>query len=204
MRVTNPGKALGLRHPSEGQKGRRRRRDPAGPVGRQLPLAVARRDARNRRHLQCAGSGPVHSGRGSGSLELTKIAARSDRAGARRGTRRSRARRSASPCRRAAPRLPARTSHSTARRSARIATESPSLPCRSGKVEIHVRKDGFLPGATAITADQPREYAVILELERLPSVEEEITVHATRTDARLQDRRPASKCSDPKRSKRRP
>lgn len=56
-----------------------------------------------------------------------------------------------------------------------------------GRVEVKVSKEGFLPSTTSFAADEAREWQVVLELRRQPTVEEEITVHATRTDARLQD-----------------
>src|SRR5207245_3477234 len=56
-----------------------------------------------------------------------------------------------------------------------------------GTVEIKVSKDGFLPATTTLTVDAAREWEVVVELRPKPEVEEEITVHATRTDARLQD-----------------
>lgn len=59
--------------------------------------------------------------------------------------------------------------------------------CPLGPVEITVRKEGFLPGATSLVADEPREFVLILELQVQAKVEEAITVYATRTDQRLQD-----------------
>ena len=56
-----------------------------------------------------------------------------------------------------------------------------------GPVEVKVNKDGFLPATVSLAVDQAREWAVVVELEPQPVVEEEITVHATRTDTRLQD-----------------
>ena len=56
-----------------------------------------------------------------------------------------------------------------------------------GRVEVNVTKEGFLPGAASMLVNEPREWQLIIELQRQPVVEEEITVHATRTDARLQD-----------------
>jgi outer membrane receptor for ferrienterochelin and colicins len=56
-----------------------------------------------------------------------------------------------------------------------------------GRVEVKVTKEGFLPGSTSILVNEPREWQLVLELQRQPAVEEQITVHATRTDARLQD-----------------
>jgi outer membrane receptor for ferrienterochelin and colicins len=67
--------------------------------------------------------------------------------------------------------------------AAGVATASVAL----GRVEIKVTKEGFLPGSTSMVIDQAREWQVVLELERAPVVEQDITVHATRMDARLQD-----------------
>jgi iron complex outermembrane receptor protein len=56
-----------------------------------------------------------------------------------------------------------------------------------GKVEVTVAKHGFYPASVSLSVDQPREWQIIIELQPLEQVEEEITVHATRTDTRLQD-----------------
>ncbi|PWU11475.1 MAG: TonB-dependent receptor [Terriglobia bacterium] len=61
------------------------------------------------------------------------------------------------------------------------------VPVALGNVEIRVTKDGFLPGKTNVSVDEAREWQVEIELERERVVEEQITVHATRTDVRLQD-----------------
>src|SRR5512142_81199 len=60
-------------------------------------------------------------------------------------------------------------------------------PVALGTVEIRVSQEDFLPGTASIRVDEPREWQVVLELQRRPVVEEEITVHATRTEAGLQD-----------------
>ena len=56
-----------------------------------------------------------------------------------------------------------------------------------GTVEITVKKQGFLPGATSLAVNEAREWQLVLELQPLQEVEEKITVHATRTETRLQD-----------------
>lgn len=57
----------------------------------------------------------------------------------------------------------------------------------AGAVEIKVAKEGFLPGVASVTVDAVREYPVVVELQRAPESHEEITVHATRTETRLED-----------------
>jgi len=61
------------------------------------------------------------------------------------------------------------------------------LPAPLGIVEVSVAKQGFLPGSTSLAVTEPREWQLVLELQPVPSQQEEITVHATRTDTRLQD-----------------
>src|SRR4051812_45175385 len=61
------------------------------------------------------------------------------------------------------------------------------MPAPLGTVEIAVAKEGFLPGNTSLTITEAREWQLSLELQPQPSVKEEITVHATRTDTRLED-----------------
>ncbi len=61
------------------------------------------------------------------------------------------------------------------------------IPAPLGTIEVSVAKEGFLPGSTPLTISEPREWQLVLELQPLPSQKEEITVHATRTDTRLQD-----------------
>ena len=56
-----------------------------------------------------------------------------------------------------------------------------------GKVDVKVTKDGFLPATASLSVDEGREWQIVVELQPRPIVEEEITVHATRTDMRLQD-----------------
>ncbi len=61
------------------------------------------------------------------------------------------------------------------------------IPAPLGTVEVAVAKEGFLPGTASLAVNEAREWQLILELQRQPSSKEEITVHATRTDTRLQD-----------------
>ena len=56
-----------------------------------------------------------------------------------------------------------------------------------GAVGIKVAKEGFLPGAASVVVDSDREFPIVIELQRAPESHEEITVHATRTEARLED-----------------
>jgi outer membrane receptor for ferrienterochelin and colicins len=56
-----------------------------------------------------------------------------------------------------------------------------------GTVDVKVSKEGFLPGSTSVAIDAVREFQVVLELQRAPESHEEITVHATRTETRLED-----------------
>jgi len=60
-------------------------------------------------------------------------------------------------------------------------------PIALGQTEIKVAKKGFLPATASISVDDAREWQITIELQPEPVIEEEITVHATRTDARLQD-----------------
>ena len=56
-----------------------------------------------------------------------------------------------------------------------------------GQAMIEVTKDGFFPATTTIAIDEAREYVVTLELRRKEDLEQQITVHATRSDMRIQD-----------------
>src|SRR5204863_136820 len=56
-----------------------------------------------------------------------------------------------------------------------------------GPLKITVTKDGFFPASAAIDITEAKEWAVQIELREAEHVEEQITVHATRTDARIQD-----------------
>jgi len=56
-----------------------------------------------------------------------------------------------------------------------------------GRIKISVTKEGFLAATAAVDVDQVKEWVVHVALQRAEAVEEQITVHATRTDARIQD-----------------
>ena len=56
-----------------------------------------------------------------------------------------------------------------------------------GKAEVSVSKEGFLPAKASLPVDEAREWQITLELKPEQHAEEEVTVHATRTDTRLQD-----------------
>jgi len=56
-----------------------------------------------------------------------------------------------------------------------------------GRVDILVTKTGFFDASASLTAGEPREWPVVIELQPREKVEQEITVYATRTDTRLQD-----------------
>src|SRR5689334_15431445 len=62
-----------------------------------------------------------------------------------------------------------------------------SVAAPLGSIEITAEKDGFLPARTQIVVTDVREWRVTMELQAAKSVKEEITVSATRTEARLQD-----------------
>lgn len=64
-----------------------------------------------------------------------------------------------------------------------VATGSVAL----GEAKIVVTKEGFLPASTTIAVDEAREWIVSIELQPQETLEEEITVYATRSDRRLQD-----------------
>jgi outer membrane receptor for ferrienterochelin and colicins len=56
-----------------------------------------------------------------------------------------------------------------------------------GSVEVTVVKAGFAPVTTTINVPSGQEQRVTIELEKPPTVEETVTVSATRTDKRLED-----------------
>ena len=57
----------------------------------------------------------------------------------------------------------------------------------AGSLALTVLKDGFAPVTTTVTVVSGQEQPVIVALEPLPSIEEHVTVSATRTDARVED-----------------
>lgn len=56
-----------------------------------------------------------------------------------------------------------------------------------GNVEVSASKAGFLSAKASLRVDEAREWQIAFELQPQPPREEEVTVFATRTDARLQD-----------------
>ena len=56
-----------------------------------------------------------------------------------------------------------------------------------GHVDVAVNSEGFFPARKAIDVDVAREWQLQFELQPQTKNEEEVTVHATRTDARVQD-----------------
>jgi iron complex outermembrane receptor protein len=56
-----------------------------------------------------------------------------------------------------------------------------------GNVEITVSKDGFFPTTVSLAVDSTPGQQIVIELNSTPTVEEEVTVSATRIDMRLQD-----------------
>jgi len=56
-----------------------------------------------------------------------------------------------------------------------------------GKLEIHVASEGRLPATMSLSADQPEAYEIAIELEPSPTVQEQVTVSATRTNQRPDD-----------------
>ncbi len=64
-----------------------------------------------------------------------------------------------------------------------IATASVPL----GTMRVNVSREGFHPSAANLRIDEAREWVVKVELTPAEEVEEEVTVYATRNDARIQD-----------------
>ena len=62
-----------------------------------------------------------------------------------------------------------------------------SLSVAPGTVQIAVVKEGFAPVTTSVTPRPGERQEVLVDLQPQPSVEEHITVSATRTDRRLED-----------------
>jgi outer membrane receptor for ferrienterochelin and colicins len=73
------------------------------------------------------------------------------------------------------------TTHQTDARGVLIVTVAP------GSVDIVVVKEGFAPASASVEVQPNQQQPVIIELTRGASVEEHITVSATRTDQRLED-----------------
>jgi iron complex outermembrane receptor protein len=56
-----------------------------------------------------------------------------------------------------------------------------------GPVELTVSKEGFLPHSQRLRIDAAREWVVSFDLAESVDLDEQVTVHATRTEMRLQD-----------------
>ena len=56
-----------------------------------------------------------------------------------------------------------------------------------GQVDVHVAKEGFFPARASIDVDAAREWPIQVELQPQNEQKEEVTVHATRNDVRIQD-----------------
>ncbi len=61
------------------------------------------------------------------------------------------------------------------------------LPSALGQIVIDVKKDGFFPIHTTVNVTAAQQAEVEIELQPAKAEEEEVTVYATRTNARLQD-----------------
>jgi outer membrane receptor for ferrienterochelin and colicins len=67
------------------------------------------------------------------------------------------------------------------------ANGSLSLNVAPGMVEITVLKEGFAPATSTVTLRSGQNQEILVDLQIQPTVEEQITVSATRTDKRLED-----------------
>ena len=56
-----------------------------------------------------------------------------------------------------------------------------------GPVDLTIVKEGFAPVTTTVTVAAGQQQPVAIELEKPPTIEESVTVSATRTDKRLED-----------------
>ena len=56
-----------------------------------------------------------------------------------------------------------------------------------GAIEITAVKEGFVTVSTSVSVEARQAQQVVIELQPQPTVEEEVTVSATRTDTRLED-----------------
>jgi iron complex outermembrane receptor protein len=61
------------------------------------------------------------------------------------------------------------------------------LPAAVGQVEVSVTKEGFFPAHTSIAVETSQQAQLEIELQPAKAEDEEVTVYATRTNARLQD-----------------
>jgi outer membrane receptor for ferrienterochelin and colicins len=62
-----------------------------------------------------------------------------------------------------------------------------SVNVPAGSIEVSVIKEGFVSTTTTLTVQAGQTQHMVIELEPQPTVEEQITVSATRTDKRLED-----------------
>jgi iron complex outermembrane receptor protein len=67
------------------------------------------------------------------------------------------------------------------------ATGEVRLTLPAGTVEVTALASGFLPATASVSVVAGEERSITLELEAQPSIEEHITVSATRTDQRIED-----------------
>ena len=61
------------------------------------------------------------------------------------------------------------------------------VPAMSGRVEVSVTGEGFIPAHATLMVDTSQQAQLEVELQQQKAESEDITVYATRTDARLQD-----------------
>ena len=73
------------------------------------------------------------------------------------------------------------TTHTT------TANGSVSVNVPAGTLEITVVKEGFVATRAIVTVQAGQSQQVVIDLQRQPTLEEEVTVSATRTDRRLED-----------------
>ena len=61
------------------------------------------------------------------------------------------------------------------------------LQLTPGQTQVTVAKAGFLPVTLAVSVAEGQEQSLVVELDSQPTLEEHVTVSATRTDARIED-----------------
>jgi outer membrane receptor for ferrienterochelin and colicins len=66
-------------------------------------------------------------------------------------------------------------------------TGSVSASVSAGTIEITAAKEGFLPATTTLTLQTGQTQRIVIDLQQQLTVEEHVTVSATRTDRRLED-----------------
>jgi iron complex outermembrane receptor protein len=62
-----------------------------------------------------------------------------------------------------------------------------SVPIRAGSVDVTVVKNGFVPVTTTVSVAPGQTQSIVVELSPQPTIEEQVTVSATRTDKPLED-----------------